>query len=147
MNRVRVLLGLAGVAAAAYGGLLLADDSWGDLVDVATWMVSGVVLHDVVLAPVVVLVLVVGARRLPEVWRGPTAGALVVLGSVTLLAIPVLGRFGARPDNPTLLDRPYVAGWALIAAVTVLVTAATIVVRTRRVRRAGAPGTGSPASR
>ena len=147
MNRVRALLALAGVAAAAYGGLLLADDSWGDLVGVASWLVSGVVLHDLVLAPVVVVVLVVGARRLPETWRGPTAGALVVLGSVTLLAIPVLGRFGARPDNPTLLDRPYVAGWALIAVVTVLVTVATIVVRTRRLRRAAAPGTGSPASR
>ena len=147
MTRVRALLALAGFAAAAYGGLLLADDSRGDLVDVATWLVSGVVLHDLVLAPIVVVVIVVGARRLPEAWRGPAAAALVVLGSVTLVAIPVLGRFGARPDNPTLLDRPYVAGWALIATVTVLVTVATIVVRTRRLRRATAPGTGSPASR
>jgi hypothetical protein len=105
------------------------------------------VLHDLVLAPIVVVVIVVGARRLPETWRGPAAAALVVLGSVTLVATPVLGRFGARPDNPTLLDRPYVAGWALIATVTVLVTVATIVVRTRRLRRATAPGTGSPASR
>ena len=35
----------------------------------------------------------------------------VVLGSLTLLAIPVLGRFGERPDNATLLDRNYTVGW------------------------------------
>ncbi len=40
----------------------------------------------------------------------------VVLGSATLLAIPVLGRFGERPDNPTLLDRNYTAGWLVLAA-------------------------------
>ena len=52
----------------------------------------------------------------------PSVG-FVVLGSVTLLAMPVLGRFGARPDNPTLLDRDYSVGlagagrrWSLVAA-------------------------------
>ena len=34
---------------------------------------------------------------------------------VTLVAVPVLGRFGARADNPTLLDRDYVAGWLVLA--------------------------------
>ena len=42
--------------------------------------------------------------------RAPAVAGLVVLGSVTLLAIPVLGRFGARADNPTLLDRHYGVG-------------------------------------
>ena len=53
-----------------------------------------------------------GVAAAPGRLRAPAAAAFVVLGSVTLLAIPVLGRFGARPDNPTLLDRHYVAGWA-----------------------------------
>jgi hypothetical protein len=143
----RLLLGIAGIAAAAYGALLLLDDSRADLVGVATWLVGGVVLHDLVLAPVVVVVVVVAARGLPAAWRGPAAGALVVLGSVTVLAIPVLGRFGARPDNPTLLDRPYVAGWLLVAALTVLTAAAMVLVRSRRVRRAAARGSGTRAPR
>jgi hypothetical protein len=133
----RLLLGLAGAAAAAYGALLLLDDGFGDLVDVATWLVSGVVLHDLVLAPLVIVLVVVASRLLPAVWRAPAAAALVVLGSVTLLAIPVLGRFGARADNPTLLDRSYWAGWAMIAGLTVLATAATVLVRARRMRRTG----------
>jgi hypothetical protein len=37
--------------------------------------------------------------------------------------------FGARADNPTRLDRPY---WALIASLTVLATAAGVLVRARR---------------
>lgn len=130
----RVLLGLAGAAAAAYGGLLLLDDGLGDLVDVATWLVAGVVLHDLVLAPLVIMLVVVASRLLPDAWRAPAAAALVVLGSVTLLAIPVLGRFGARADNPTLLDRNYWAGWLLIAGLTLVATAVTILVRTRRAR-------------
>jgi len=130
----RVLLGLTGAVAAAYGGLLLLDNGFGDLVDVATWLVAGVLLHDLVLAPLVIVLVVVAARFLPDAWRAPAAAALVVLGSVTLLAIPVLGRFGERADNPTLLDRSYWAGWALIVGLTLLTTALTITVRARSAR-------------
>jgi hypothetical protein len=129
---MRVLLGLAGLVATAYGASLLLDDGLRDLVNLATWLVTGVVLHDLVLAPLVIVLVLVGARMLPTTWRGPAAGALVVLGSVSLWAIPVLGRFGARADNSTLLNRPYWTGWALIAAITLLTTAATILIRTRR---------------
>ena len=50
---------------------------------------------------------------LPRAARAPAVVGFVVLGSVTLLAVPVLGRFGARPDNATLLDRDYVVGWVV----------------------------------
>jgi hypothetical protein len=131
----RLLFGLAGAAAAAYGGLLLLDDDFGDLVDMGVWLVSGVLLHDLALTPLVILLVVAASRLLPDAWRAPAAAALVVLGSVTLLAIPVLGRFGARADNPTLLDRSYWMGWALIAGLTLLATAASILVRARRQTR------------
>ena len=54
--------------------------------------------------------------------RAAAAGGLLVLATVTLAAVPVLGRFGAKPDNPTLLDRPYLTGWLLIAGLVVLGT-------------------------
>jgi hypothetical protein len=127
----RGLLGAAGVAVAAYGvGLLLAEP--GDLLGVGAWLVSGVVVHDLVLAPVAVLLVVAAGRWLPGAWRAPAAVALVVVGSVTLLAVPVLGRFGARADNPTLLDRPYLAGWAAIVGLALLATAAAALARSRR---------------
>jgi hypothetical protein len=60
--------------------------------------------------------------------------ALIVWGSITLLAVPVLGRFGALPDNPTLLDRPYQMSWLILSAVVVAAAALAMVVRVRRVR-------------
>ena len=63
-----------------------------------------------------------------------------VLGPVTLLAVPVLGRFGERPDNPTLLDRDYTAGWLVLAGLTALTVAAAAVVRSRRTRSSGRGG-------
>ena len=47
------------------------------------------------------------------------AGGLVVLGTVTLMAVPVLGGWGANADNPTILDRNYAAGWLVVAGVTI----------------------------
>ena len=76
-------------------------------------------LHDFVLVPLTLLLGLALIRLLPANLRAPVAGGLVVLGSVTLLAVPVLGRFGARADNPTLLDRDYAAGWLVVAGVTI----------------------------
>jgi hypothetical protein len=45
---------------------------------------------------------------------------LVVLATVTVTAIPVLGSWGARPDNATLLDRNYLLGWLVFATLVVL---------------------------
>ena len=38
----------------------------------------------------------------------------MILVPVTLVGVPELGRFGARADNPTLLDRPYWLGWSVL---------------------------------
>ena len=120
--RGRLLLGTLGVAVGLYGAyLLLSRQDRDQLVSAAIWLAAGVVLHDFVLAPLSLLVLLAGSRGLPASYRGPAAVGLVVLGTVTVLAIPVLGSFGARPDNPWLLDRHYVGGWLGLAAVVAVV--------------------------
>jgi hypothetical protein len=125
-----------GVVIGGYGAfLLLSRQDRDQLLNAAVWLASGVVLHDFVLAPVVLVAVVVGARLAPVAARVPAATALVVLGSVTLLAVPVLGRFGARPDNPTLLDRDYLVGWLVLAGVVLLVTVVASLVRSRRQER------------
>ena len=140
---IRGALGLLGVGGAAYGGWLLHDRGWENFVAAATWLVAGVVLHDGVLAPLVLLVCLGATRLLPGVVRGPAAAGLVVLGSVTLLAVPVLGRFGARPDNPTLLDRDYALGWVVLAALTVAGVAVATYVGARDARKGSrGPGAG-----
>jgi hypothetical protein len=128
----RAAVMLAGLVMAAYGGLLLAERGWQNFQAALTWLVAGVLLHDAVLAPLTVVAAwaalrVVGAERVR-----PWAVAVVLLGPLTLLSVPVLGRFGARRDNPTLLDRPYWAGWSVVVAVVAAAILVAEVVRRRR---------------
>ena len=136
--RTRLLLGALGVAVTAYGGWLLLQEDLSDLVHTAVWLAGGVVLHDFVLVPLTLLLGLVLVRLLPANLRAPVAGGLVVLGTVTLMAVPVLGGWGANADNPTILDRNYPVGWLVVAGVTMLVVVVTIVLRAGG--RSGGPG-------
>ena len=133
MTPIRALVGGLGVLVGSYGAwLLLSRQDPDQLANAALWLAAGVVLHDFVLAPLVLLGLFVGARVLPGPARGAAAAGLVVLGAATVFAIPVLGRFGARPDNPTLLDRNYAVGWLVLAGLTLLCVVLAALVGSRR---------------
>lgn len=135
MSVLRCLLGVLGVALASYGAwLALTRQDAGQLVEIAVWLGAGVVLHDVVVAGAVLGGVALGRRVLPPPWRAPATLALVVWGGVTLMAIPVLGRFGARPDNPTLLDRPYLGTWVALTVLTIVAVVVTGWGRERRGR-------------
>ena len=136
--RTRLLLGALGVAVATYGGWLLLQEDLSDLVDTTVWLAGGVVLHDFVLVPLTLLLGLALVRLLPANLRAPVVGGLVVLGTVTLMAVPVLGGWGANADNPTILDRNYPVGWLVVAGVTMLVVVVTIVLRAGG--RSGGPG-------
>jgi len=131
MRVVRLALGALGVVVGVFGAWLLLTRV-DDLVAVATWLVVGVLLHDGVLAVVTIALGAVAVRLAPAPARAPLVVGLVVLGSVTLLAVPVLGRFGARDDNATLLDRGYAVGWLVLAALTLLAVVAAAVARARK---------------
>ena len=127
----RRALGALGVLVAAYGVYLLLGQGLDNLVGTLVWLVGGLVLHDGVLAVATLVVVWLGVRVVPARHRSAVAAALLVLGTVTLTAVPVLGRFGARADNPTLLDRDYLAGWLVLVAVVAVVTAAAVLLRGR----------------
>jgi hypothetical protein len=134
---MRTALGALGVAVTAYGAWLLVSRTDNrQLVDAGVWLAAGVVLHDFVLTVVVLVVAALSLRLLPDPARAPALVGMFLLGSLTLVAFPMLGRFGAREDNPTLLDRPYVASWLVLVGVTVLAVGAAILVRSRRGPRA-----------
>jgi len=135
--KARLLLGAVGLAAAAYGAWSLLDRGLADVVTTGIWLAAGVVLHDFVLVPLTLLVCWLGARLLPSGSRAAVAGGLVVLGTLTLVAVPVLGGWGANGDNPTILGRDYSAGWLVVAGVTVVgVLVGTVLSR----RRSGGHG-------
>ncbi len=128
----RLVVGAFGVLVGLYGAwLLLSRQEPSQVLDVAVWTVAALLLHDVVLGGLELALGAAAQRVLPWTLSGPVAGGFLVLGSVTLMAVPVLGRFGAREDNPTLLDRDYTTGWLVLAAL-VLVAVVLAVLRRRR---------------
>jgi len=135
--KARLLLGVLGFAAAAYGAWSLLGEGFADVVTTAIWLAGGVVLHDFVLVPLTLAVCWLGARVLPAGRRAPVAAGTVVLGTLTLLAVPVLGGWGANGDNATILGRDYATGWLVVATLT---SAGVLVGLVTSRRRAGGQG-------
>ena len=128
MRTIRVVVALLGLGAASYGATLLLDLGVDNLLATLEWVVGGVAIHDGLLAPLSVVVGVVLVRATKGRMPAPVVVGALVLGTVTIAAVPVLGRFGARADNPTLLDRSYVAGWVVFAGLTILVVLVALLV-------------------
>jgi hypothetical protein len=135
MRTVRLLLGACGVALVLVGLWHLLLDERPDLpaaVSIVLFVVGGLLAHDAVIAPLVVLLGAVLLPRLPSWSRAPAVAGAVVLGSVTLAAVPVLGRFGAKADDPWLLPRPYGVLWTVLAGIVLLVVVVASLVRRHR---------------
>ena len=129
---MRWLLGLCALPVAGYGvWLLLSRQDLDQLTNAGLWLVSGVVAHDLAIAGVALLVGLV-LTRLPAVSRAPAAVALVVVGTLTLVAQPAMTGFGKVTGNPTHLDRPYVAAWLSLVGASVLIVVLTSVLRLRK---------------
>ncbi|MEV7155372.1 hypothetical protein AB0N77_12265 [Streptomyces misionensis] len=162
---VRVLAGAAGVALMGTGVSLLLDVR---LTGVLAWLGAALLVHDVLIAPLVLLAGLaltrVGARGARGGVRGPVRGALLVAGALTAVALPPLLRPGA-PANSSVVPLDYLRNWLLALAVTAALTTALIVARrlaprgvrrlVRRLRRCrprvrggrGPSRTGAPESR
>ena len=134
MKALRLLLGASGVVLIVVGVVFLSGDRFGDLVGVGAWLAGGVVAHDAVIAPLVIVVGVLGVPRLPPAFRAPAVVGLVVLMTVTLMAVPVIGRFAAKADDHGLLNRPYVALWLVFAALVVVAVVIASLLRRRSPR-------------
>ncbi len=136
MSRGVVLgrLGFAtlGVATLAYGAWLvwqMGSEQW---LPLGKWLVGGVIAHDLLFAPIVVGLGILAARALPPYARLPVAVAVVVWGSITLLAVPVLSQYGATPSLPSLLNRPYRPAWWIGTGVVVAAVVVGSLARRRR---------------
>ncbi len=129
MPVARIALIVAGLGVGGFGAVRLVGVGWPNLRAAVPWLVGGVVVHDALVAPAVLALCAAAAAVLPRWARAAGVAVLVVLGPVTVAGIPVLGRFGARSDNRTLLDRPYVAGWLVLAGLVLIGAAIAAVVR------------------
>lgn len=144
VSTTRSALGALGFLVGVYGAyLLLSRQDLDQLLSAAIWLAGGVVVHDGLVALAALGLVALGARLLPAAARTPAAVGFVVLGSITILAIPMLGRFGAKDDNATLLDRNYGLGWLGIVVLVVAAVLVASVLRARSGGRAAGPATGT----
>ncbi len=134
MKAARLTLGALGVAGVLWGARLLSDDGADRLRSTALWLVGVVVLHDAVLAPVVVVLGVVATRTLPHRHRAVAAVTFLIWGTLTLAVANVLSGLGGKPDMDSLLNRPYVSAWLVLTVVVLGVAIAAAVIRTREHR-------------
>nr|WP_236070597.1 hypothetical protein [Streptomyces polyasparticus] len=102
---MRTVLGALGVAGMGLGVWLLLGVR--DPVDVAVWLAGAIVLHDGLIAPLVLAAgLFVGGLRA----RGVVRAVLIVAGALTMIALPPLLRPGA-PANSSVLPLDYLRNW------------------------------------
>lgn len=127
---VRAVLGGAGL-------FLLGVGVWHftrlrDPYEALAWLTGALVLHDALLAP---LVLAVGLLVAVLPARRAVRAALLTGGTLTLVALPALLRPG-RPANPSVLPLPYGRNLLLLLALTAAAgVAAALVARWARRRR------------
>jgi hypothetical protein len=133
---IRFLIGAVGVGITGYGIEEFLKFGFHNLVETFKWLIGGLVLNDGVIAAAVLAI----AFVLGRIFRGripaPLIIGLLVLASVSLAALPMIGRYGARVDNPTLLPRNYVAGWFIFAGLTLLFTTVALVLGRRSTKGA-----------
>lgn len=138
----RLALGVVGLVGVVHGAWLLWSTARPDqLVSAGLWLAGGVAIHDGLFAPVAILFGWWLMRALPAWARGPVASGAIVLAVLTVVAVPVLGRWGARPDNLSLLPRNYLLGWLLVAGVIAVVVLAAVLGARMRTGRTTESGT------
>lgn len=116
----RALLFTVGAAGIAYGAWLTLHEilaGTATLSGFAAWWLAGPLVVDLLLMPAVVICGLALARFVPARWRRPIEAATLLTALLTLVAAPVVSGLGRRPDNPSLLDRDYPAGFASLVAI------------------------------
>lgn len=99
--------------------------------NLATFVVGGALLHDLLVAPVVIVAGVLIARAVPARARGPVQAALVVSGIVALFAWPLVRAYGLAANNPTSLPRNYGLNLLIVLGVVWTAAAAAVILKFR----------------
>jgi hypothetical protein len=126
-----------GAAIAGFGTWGLLSNLHGPALE--SWLkvlAGGLVAHDALFAPLVIVGSVLLARVVPARVRAPVQGALIVSGALVAVAIPVVGGFGRQATNPSLLPSDHYAARLLVALGVVWAIAAILAVA--RLRRPAA---------
>ncbi|MFI5100924.1 MAG: hypothetical protein ACHQE5_10525 [Actinomycetes bacterium] len=140
MRAFRWSAGTVGVALILVAGWgIVRDRGYTDPLGLGAWLAAGVLLHDLVLAPLLILVGVLVSRSVPSRVRAVVVVGLVSAGTLILVGVPV-ALAAARPRaNPTILPLDYWRGLVLSVLVVAVVTAVAAVIAARRPAGAQVP--------
>lgn len=144
-------IGLAlGAPVMAYGvAELLRQAGWSRAVAAGRWLAVGLLLHDLVLVPVVLLVVWLIGRTTPRWLRTPLQAAVLGSGLVLAVGWPALRGYGDRVDNATVHPLHYGSAVLTVLASVWAATAAWAALRCAsraRWRRARGPSAAAPGS-
>ena len=101
--------------------------------ELARWIFGLAVVHDLVVAPVVLALGFVLRRRVPDRAWPPIRAALLTSAVLVLVGWPFVRGYGRNPGVPSLLPRDYGAG--MLAALAVTWAIAVLWITARRLRR------------
>lgn len=133
---------IAPIIGTVIGGGFLAFGIWsafvGDRVRppaFARWIIGADLLHDLVVAPVVVAVAWGVGRIVPPVARAPIRFGLAASAVLSIYAWPFVRGYGHNPRVPSLLNRHYGVGLAVYIAVAWMIAGIWLVAAVARRRR------------
>ena len=82
----------------------------------AVFFIGLALVHDLLLAPAVIVAAWLLRSVTPRPIRGVLFGALAVSAIVAGFSVPFVAGWGAQPDNPSFLPRPYGLGLLVVLA-------------------------------
>jgi hypothetical protein len=99
--------------------------------NLAKFVVGGALLHDLIVAPVLLLAGVALARAVPGRARAVVQAALAISGIVALFSYPLVRAYGLAANNPTSLPHNYGANLLIVLGVVWAVAAGIVIARLR----------------
>ena len=128
---------IAGVALFAFGLIGLLRNATQTLPgDWLAWVAGAVVVHDAIVAPLVLACGFLLHRLVPASARGGLQATLAVCAIVALVSVPVLLAKGRVADNPSLLPHDYPRNLAIVLALVLAAGTLLTLARVARARRA-----------
>ena len=107
----------------------------------ARFVVGGALIHDLVVAPLVLLVALGITRAVPRWARSIVQAAVGVTAVLALFSYPLVGAYGRATRNPTSLPHNYTRNLTVVLGIVWAVAAVAVLVRLRN--RHPLPGSGA----
>lgn len=102
-------------------------------VDLARFVVGGALVHDLIVAPLVLFLGLVVTRAVRPRARPIVQAALVITAALALFAYPLVRMYGRATHNPTSLPHDYAQNLLLVLGLVWAATAVAVLVRLKRV--------------